>query len=129
MASYLRIVERPADTVTILELAGRLIVEEGEREFRDRIDALVRAGRTELLVDLRNVDYVDSGGVGALVSKYLSVKNKGGHLKLLCLSSRACRVLRIAGLLEVFEVFNSESDAVRSFQVPAADRRPSVVTS
>jgi anti-sigma B factor antagonist len=117
MTTCLDIVERRAKSVTILELAGRLVVDEGDRAFRDRVDALVRAGRTQLLVDLRNVNYVDSGGIGALVSKYLTVKNRGGQLKLLCPSGRACRVLGITGLLDVFEVFDSEPDALRSFSV------------
>lgn len=116
MTSCLEIAERRSDSVTILELTGRLIVDEGDSSFRDRVDSLVRAGTIHLLVDLRNVTYIDSGGVGALVSKYLTVKNKGGRLKLLCLSERACRVLRTAGLLQVFEVFENEKDALRSFQ-------------
>ena len=117
MTTRLEIVERGADSVTILDLTGRLIVGEGDYVFRDRIDALIRDGRTHLVVDLRNVTYIDSGGVGVLVSKYLTVQRSGGQLKLLCLSSRACRVLRITGLLDVFEVFDREEDALKSFQV------------
>jgi anti-sigma B factor antagonist len=115
MTTYLDIAERRVESVTILELSGRFVVDEGDRAFRDRVDALVRAGRTHLIVDLRNVTYIDSGGVGVLVSKYVTVGNKGGRLKLLCLSRRACRVLGVAGLLNVFEVFESEEDALRSF--------------
>ena len=118
MASYLTIAERRADSVTVLELAGRLIVDDGERALRDYIDSLVRSGRTQLLVDMKDVTYVDSGGVGALVSKYLTVKKAGGDLKLLHLNRRAGRVLEITRLVEVFELFDSERDALTSFQVP-----------
>lgn len=123
MATCLEIAERDAQSVTILELAGRLIVDEGDRAFSDRVESLIRAGRTYLLVDLRNVTYIDSGGVGVLVSKYLTAQRHGGHLKLLCLSTRTCRVLRIAGLLDVFEVFDREEDALKSFRVAASQQQ------
>jgi anti-sigma B factor antagonist len=117
MKTCLEMAERNVESVTILELTGRLIVDQGDRAFRERVDALLNAGRTQLLVDLRNVTYIDSGGVGVLVSKYVTATRRGGHLKLLCLSNRTCRVLTIAGLLNVFEVFDKEEDALRSFQI------------
>jgi anti-sigma B factor antagonist len=119
MTSPLQIVERRANSVTILELSGRLIVDEGDRTLRDCVDSLVSSGRTHLLVDFRNITYVDSGGVGALVSKYLTVRKTGGQLKLMHLNRRSGRVLQIARLLEVFEVFDSEMDALRSFGAPS----------
>jgi anti-sigma B factor antagonist len=116
MTTCLEIAERHIGSVTVVELSGRFIVDEGDRAFRSRIDSLIRSGRTQLIVDLRNVSYIDSGGVGVLVSKYVTARNKGGDLKLLCLSPRACRVLGIAGLLNVFEVFEREQDAIGSFK-------------
>lgn len=122
MASALAIAERRADTVTILELAGRLIVDDGDRALREYIDSLVRSGRTQVLLDMKAVSYVDSGGVGALVSKYLTLKKAGGDLKLLHLNRRSGRVLEITRLVEVFDVFESERDALRSFQAPSVTR-------
>jgi anti-sigma B factor antagonist len=115
MAGALEITERRVGPVTIIDLNGELVVDEGEREFRAAIDLLVAAGQLNILVDLSKVTYIDSGGVGALVAKYLHVSKRGGQLKLMHLSRRANRVLRTAKLVSVFEVFRDEAEAVRSF--------------
>lgn len=120
MAGALEITERRIGPVTIVDLNGQLVVDDGEREFRQTIDLLVAAGQLNILVDLGKVTYVDSGGVGALVAKYLHVTKRGGQMKLLHLSRRASRVLRIARLISVFEVFGDEGEAVRSFALPAS---------
>jgi anti-sigma B factor antagonist len=118
MAGALEITERHVGPVTIVDLNGQLVVDDGEREFRQTIDVLVAAGQINILVDLGKVTYMDSGGVGALVAKYLHVTKRGGKMKLLNLSRRANRVLRIARLVSVFEVFEDEEEAVRSFALP-----------
>jgi anti-sigma B factor antagonist len=104
--------------VTVLELSGHLVFEEGVRVFQDQVTALVSAGRRWLVIDLKNVTYVDSGGVGGLVAMFLHVEKRGGKLKLLCPSERACRVLKITHLMSVFEVFKTEEQAIASFDLP-----------
>jgi anti-anti-sigma factor len=109
----LQIAERRADDVTFLTLAGRLILDEGENPLRARIDALIREGRRDVIVDLHAVTYLDSCGVGALVEKCVSLRKAGGDLMLLCPSDRCRRTLEIAGLLlRVFEVYDSEDAAL-----------------
>lgn len=115
MAARLRISERTVGDVTILDLAGRFLVSDGDPTFCQRIDALVRAGAVRLVVNLQGVLAMDSAGVGVLVAKYLSVRRAGGDLRLLRLSDRATHVLGIAHLLTIFEVFDSEESAVASF--------------
>lgn len=122
MASALEISERRIGPVTLLQLDGQLVVDDGERLFRQTVDGLVAAGQLNILIDLGNVTYVDSGGVGALVAKYLHVTRRGGQMKLLHLSRRATRVLKIARLLAVFEAFDTEAEALQSF-----DPAPSLV--
>jgi anti-sigma B factor antagonist len=109
------IAERNVGPVTILALSGRLVLDDGDALLRQRVDDLVGRGRLKIIADLTALDYVDSAGIGVLIAKYLSVRRKGGDLKLLRLSSRTHHALEITHLLTVFETFESEPDAVRSF--------------
>jgi anti-sigma B factor antagonist len=111
----LRIVERAIDGVTILDLSGRLVLDEGDAAFRDCIDDLLARGRNRLVVNLQDVIYIDSAGVGMLVAKLLSVRRAGGDMKLLHLTPRSTRVMTITKLLTVFQAFGDEAEAVRSF--------------
>jgi anti-sigma B factor antagonist len=117
------ITERRVGAVTILELDGRLVLGEGDAVFRARVTELAAQGRVNVVVDLRNVTYIDSSGVGVLAEKYLSLRRKGGDLKLLHLSPRSHRIMEISGLLSIFASFDSEHDAVSSFPTehPRAD--------
>lgn len=107
--------ERRVGDVTVLDLQGRLVFDEGDAELRDRINELLTQGRRKIVVNLRDVTYIDSCGLGALIAKYVSVRQQGGNVKLLHLSSRSHRVIDISGLQNVFEVFDSEDDAITSF--------------
>jgi anti-sigma B factor antagonist len=107
--------ERRVGPVTILALSGRLVLDDGDALLRETVDALVSSGRVRLIADFGGVDYVDSAGIGVLIAKYLSVRRKGGDLKLLRLSSRTHHALEITNLLTVFETFESEEEAVQSF--------------
>ncbi len=107
--------ERRTGPVTILALSGRLVFEDGDGLLRQRVDDLVASGHVRLIVDLTDLDYVDSAGIGVLIAKYLSVRRKGGDLKLLRLSSRTHHALEITHLLTVFETFDTEEEAVNSF--------------
>lgn len=115
MAPRITISERRVGDVTILDLQGRLVFDEGDTSCVERIDRLIKQGRVQIIVNLQGVSYIDSAGVGALVSKYVTLRRRGGDLKLLCLSDRVHRVISIARLLEVFDSFESEELAVRSF--------------
>ena len=107
--------EHPAGTVTVLALRGRLVLDDGDALLRERVDDLVSRGHVRLLIDLSHLDYVDSAGIGVLIAKYLSVRRKGGDLRLLQLSSRTHHALEITHLLTVFQTFDTEEEAVRSF--------------
>lgn len=112
----LRIVERVADGITILDLTGRLVLDEGDVTFRDRIVALAAAGRRRLIVNLKDVTYIDSAGVGVMVAQMLKVRRAGGDMKLLNLTARSSRVMTITKLLTVFEAFDDEQEAIQSFR-------------
>jgi anti-sigma B factor antagonist len=118
MPAPLVISQRAVGDVTVLELTGRLVFDGGEREFRERLMSLVRAGGTKFLVDLEHVTYIDSAGVGALVAMLLHVLKRGGQLKLLHPSERACRVLQITHLMTVFDVFQTEAQGVSAVKAP-----------
>lgn len=111
----LDIVERRVGAVTLLALSGHLVADEGDRAFTGRVSSVVDSGRIHIVVDLRGITYVDSGGVGALVAMFLYVRRRGGRLTLLRPSPRVCRVLRMTRLTNVFEVYEREDEALCSF--------------
>jgi anti-anti-sigma factor len=115
MAPRIRISERQIGDVTILDLHGRLVLDEGDTSCVERIDALARQNRVRIILNFEDVSYIDSAGVGAIVSKYVTLRRRGGDLKLLKLSHRVRRVISIARLLAVFEAFESEALAIHSF--------------
>ena len=109
------ITERRIGDVTLLQVAGRVVFGDGAPELRAHINDLLDEARLKFLLDLRGVTYIDSFGVGVIAAKYVSVRRKGGDMKLLRLSPRTHRVMRISGLLKIFESFESEEEGVRSF--------------
>jgi anti-anti-sigma factor len=115
--------ERNHEGVTVLELDGRLVFEV-EHEFRERVTSLVASGNKHILVNLNEVSYIDSAGVGSLVAMFLHVLKRGGRLKLIRPSERASRVLEIAQLLSIFDVFESEAQGILAF-APATSKKPS----
>jgi anti-sigma B factor antagonist len=115
VSSRLKIMESRAGDVTILRMTGRLELEEGDLVFRDYVNRLIAEGRVNLVLDLRDVTRIDSAGIGMLVSKYLSTQNRGGTIKLLNLTRRSDHLLDITRLTTVFEIFEDEEDALRSF--------------
>lgn len=112
--------ERQVGDVTLLELKGRLVFDDGDRVLLTLVNNLVEQGRVKLVVNLSNVTYIDSCGVGVLIAKFVSVRRKGGDVKLLELSPRSRHVMAICGLLNVFETFDSETKAVASFATTQA---------
>lgn len=111
----MEIAERTVGDVTILDLQGRLILGDGDQLFKDAFDALVRDGHRKFLLNFEGVSFLDSAGVGAVVWKYVTIKKKGGSLKLLHLSQRSHHVLLITKLLSIIETFDSEAEALQSY--------------
>jgi anti-sigma B factor antagonist len=107
--------ERRIGDVTLLRLRGRIVFGDGASELRAHLNELLDEARLKFLLDLRDVTYIDSFGVGVIAAKYVSVCRKGGAMKLLQLSPRTHRVMKISGLLKIFESFENEEEALRSF--------------
>jgi anti-sigma B factor antagonist len=114
----MRIVERRIGDVTILQLIGRLELEDGDAVLRDAVNRLVADGRVKLVLDMKEVTRLDSAGIGMLVSKYLTVRRGGGFMKLLHPTERTDHLMEITKLTTVFEIFTSEDAAIKSFGVP-----------
>lgn len=113
--AHLTINERTAGNVTILELDGKITIGDGSVQLREAVRKLLEQGHKNLLIDLGKVDYVDSSGIGELVSCYTTTKNQGGQLKLLNLTKKIQDLLSITKLLTVFETFEGEADALASY--------------
>lgn len=111
----IKIEERLIGHVTVLDIVGRLTIDQGAQHIKDKINSLLSQERTHIVLNLQNVPYIDSGGLGQLVASYGSVRKAGGALKLLNVNSRNHDLLSITRLVTVFESFDSETDAVQSF--------------
>jgi anti-sigma B factor antagonist len=107
--------ERAAGDVTVLDLKGKMTLGEGDELLRDKINSLLQQGRRKVLLNLEEVPYIDSAGLGEIVRTYTTISRQGGSLKLLNLTKRITDLLSITKLLTVFETYDSEADAVRSF--------------
>jgi len=106
---------RQVDDVTVIDVSGRITLGEGSSVIRDAIRDLVANGKKKILLNLGDVTYIDSSGIGELVAGYTSVANAGGTLKLLSLTKRVKDLLQITKLYTVFDVHDEEAHAVRSF--------------
>jgi anti-sigma B factor antagonist len=113
----MQIEERAAGEVTILDLKGKMTLGEGDEILKDKINSLVLQGRKQLVLNLADVPYIDSAGLGEVVRTYTTVKRQGGTMRLLNLTKRIEDLLSITKLLTVFETYDNEADAVRSFTV------------
>lgn len=113
--SALDIQEREDGEVTVLSLSGQMTLDDGDLAFRRRVHDLVERGRTKIVVNLAGVTLIDSAGVGMMAAKLGTVKSKGGDMRLACMSGRANRVFGMVKLLMVFETFDDEAAAVKSF--------------
>ena len=113
--------ERWIGDVTIIDLEGRMSVEDGAGLFRDAVRQLVRRDRVRLVLNFQATPYIDSTALGEVVRAYTSATRKGGTLKLLNVTPRVHDLLMITKLLSVFDLFDAEAEAVKSFGVA---RRP-----
>jgi anti-sigma B factor antagonist len=110
-----KLTSRQVGDVTVIDAAGRITLGEGASAFRDAIRDLAAKGHKKLLLNLADVSYIDSSGIGEMVSGFTTVTNGGGQLKLLGLSKRVKDLLQITKLYTVFETFDDETEAIRSF--------------
>lgn len=115
----MQIDERSAGDVTVLDLKGRMTMGEGDELLKDKVNSLILQGRKKLVLNLADVPYVDSAGLGEIVRTYTTVTKQGGSLKLANLTKRITDLLSITKLLTVFDTYDSEADAVRSFTAGA----------
>ena len=107
--------ERVVDGVSVLDLSGKIVLGEGDGQVRDRIKDLLADGQKKILLNLGEVNYIDSAGLGAMISSYTTVKRQGGQLKLVSLTKRIQDLLAITKLITVFETYDTESEALSSF--------------
>jgi len=111
--------ERVIGDVTVLDLKGKMTLGEGDELLKDKINSLIHQGQKKLLLNLEGVPYIDSAGLGEIVRTYTTVSRQGGSLKLVNLTKRITDLLSITKLLTVFETFDSEADALKSFEASA----------
>ena len=115
----MQIAERAVGDVVILDVKGRITLGEGDELLKDKVNSLVNQGHKKIVLNLADVPYIDSAGLGEVVRTYTTVSRQGGSLKLLNLTKRITDLLSITKLLTVFETFDAETEAVRSFSASA----------
>ena len=112
----MKISTRQVDGVTILDLSGRITLGEGSVQLRDAVRDLLTKGQKHILLNLADVNYIDSSGIGELVSAFTTVRNQGGELKLLKLTKKVHDLLQITKLYTVFDIKDDEAQAIASFK-------------
>ena len=112
----LNIRERQAGDITVLDMDGRITIGEGSVALRSAIRRLLEEGKKQILLNLAGVVYIDSSGIGELVSSYTAINKEAGELKLLSLTQKLRDLLTITKLLTVFDAYETESDALSSFK-------------
>ncbi len=115
----MQIEERIVGDVVVLDLKGKITLGGGDELLKDKVNSLVNQGHKKIVLNLADVPYIDSAGLGEVVRTYTTVSRQGGSLKLLNLTKRITDLLSITKLLTVFETFDSENEAVRSFSASA----------
>lgn len=112
----LRVTYRDVGVITVVDLGGRITLGEGSSLLRKTIRELLDDQRTKIVLNLADVNYIDSSGIGELVSAFTAVKKSGGDLKLLQLTKKVHDLLQLTKLFTVFEVYSDEGTATRSFR-------------
>ena len=112
----MQIETRQAGDVVVLEVHRRITIGEGDVQLREKIHELFEQGHKKILINLENVSYIDSAGIGELVAAYTAAKNRGVVLKLCALTKKIHDLLTIAQLITVFETYKTEEEALASFQ-------------
>jgi anti-sigma B factor antagonist len=111
----MKVAIRQVDGITILDLSGRITLGEGSITLRDSVRDVLAKGSKKILLNLGQITYIDSSGIGELVSAFTSVKNGGGELKLLNLTQKVHDLLQITKLYTVFDVWDNEASAITAF--------------
>ena len=112
----MQIAERETGSVMVLDLSGKITMGQGDTLLKDKLHSLLHQNKKNVLLNLGDVQYVDSAGLGALVSAYTTVTREGGSLKLVNVTKKLQDLLSITKLLTVFETFDSEDEALRSYR-------------
>ena len=115
----MQISERAVGEVMVVDLKGKITLGEGDEMLKDKVNSLINQGYRKIVLNLAEVPYLDSAGLGEVVRAYTTVSRQSGSLKLLNLTKRITDLLSITKLLTVFETFDSEDEAVRSFSASA----------
>ena len=108
--------ERVVEGVSVLDISGKIVLGEGDIQIKDRIKDLLADGQRSILLNLGDVSYMDSAGLGALISGYTTVKREGGQLKLVNLTKRIKDLLAITKLITVFDTYENENEAIGSYK-------------
>ncbi|HYL11036.1 MAG TPA: STAS domain-containing protein [Candidatus Acidoferrales bacterium] len=111
----LKITNREVDGVSVVGLEGRIVLGEESNSLRERVKSLLAGGKKKIVLNMDNVTYIDSAGLGTLVASHHSAKTQGAGLRLSNLGSKFQEVLQVTKLLTVFDVYDSEAAAIRSF--------------
>ena len=112
----LRFTNRDVSGVTVVEMDGRIVLGEESNSLRERVKGLLGEGKRKIILNMGNVTYIDSAGLGTLVATYHSARNQGALLKLTNLGTKFQEVLQVTKLMTVFDVYDSETAAIQSFK-------------
>lgn len=115
----MQIHERKTGDVVILDIKGRVMLGEGDEILKDKVNSVLAEGSKKIVLNLAEVPYIDSAGLGEIVRTFTTVSRQGGSLKLLNLTKRITDLLSITKLLTVFDTYDSENEAVQSFAASA----------
>lgn len=107
--------DRDVNGITVLDIEGRIVLGEESNSFRERVKGLLAAGKRKIVLNMSNVSYIDSAGLGTLVATFHSARSQGATLKLANLGSKFREVLQVTKLMTVFDTYDNEAAAVQSF--------------
>jgi anti-sigma B factor antagonist len=111
----LRMTDREVNGVSVIDLEGRIVLGEESNSFRERVKSLLAAGKKKIVLNLANVSYIDSAGLGTLVATFHSARSQGATLKLAHLGQKFKEVLQVTKLMTVFDTYDTEAAAIQSF--------------
>lgn len=111
----LRMTDRDVNGITVLDIEGRIVLGEESNSFRERVKSLLAAGKKKIVLNMSNVSYIDSAGLGTLVATFHSARSQGSTLKLANLGAKFKEVLQVTKLMTVFDTYDNEALAVQSF--------------
>lgn len=111
----LRMTDRDVNGITVVDIEGRIVLGEESNSFRERVKSLLAAGKKKVVLNMANVSYIDSAGLGTLVATFHSARSQGATLKLVNLGAKFKEVLQVTKLMTVFDTYDNEAAAVQSF--------------